>query len=585
MPQVGEVIEDFLLIDELGKGAFATVFLARQRSMQRNVALKISHDRGHEPATLAQMDHRHIVRVYDHRTLTERGLRLLYMEHVAGGTLEDVLTHARTEGTPRERGTLLLDAIDATLAKKGRRPPHDSLGRQRIAQLTWPQTVALVGAQLADALWHAQSRGILHRDIKPPNILLSANGDPKLADFNISTGATIEGDNPAAYLGGSLAYMAPEQLEAVSPFHDREADELDGRTDLYALCVLLTELLTTELPLPELEPAAVGGWEAFFEQMLAARAQPAATLLAALPSDTPPSLRQALAAGMTLNRDERPPDGTALAETLRLALHPEVESLLARPGPAARRAALRAPAWSVFAATAIPSVVLSALNVLYNLRSVIRHDPTWQSFETQVAAINAVAYGVGVAVLLLLARPFARAVRTAEEGQAPSVAGSATGWSLPGWAAGITLPLWIAGGLAFPIWRTLEAGHVQPSAWLHFGVSNALFGVLAASLAFFLVATVVVSHQMPRVLRASGERAPHRTAMSRLTRHATGFYALCVGVPFASIIVQRFMPSDTQDTYLVLGFVGIVVFGVATYLDRRLRRTLSALRRAFLGDG
>ena len=75
----------------LGKGAFATVFLARQRSMQRLVALKISRDRGFEPQTLAQLDHPHIVRVFDQRQLPDHKLRLLYMQYVAGGTLQGVV--------------------------------------------------------------------------------------------------------------------------------------------------------------------------------------------------------------------------------------------------------------------------------------------------------------------------------------------------------------------------------------------------------------------------------------------------------------------------------------------------------------
>ncbi|MCP4462317.1 MAG: serine/threonine protein kinase, partial [Planctomycetaceae bacterium] len=84
---VGDRIDDFDLLTRLGKGAFATVFLARQNSMQRLVALKISAAAGHEHQTLAQMDHPHIVRVYDQRVISDPPVRLLYMQHIAGGTL------------------------------------------------------------------------------------------------------------------------------------------------------------------------------------------------------------------------------------------------------------------------------------------------------------------------------------------------------------------------------------------------------------------------------------------------------------------------------------------------------------------
>ena len=97
---VGDQIDDFDLLAELGSGAFAKVFLARQRSMQRLVALKVSCDQSTEPQTLAQLDHDYIVRVYDQRLLPERRLRLLYMQYIAGGTLQAVIYRVRQ--TPRK---------------------------------------------------------------------------------------------------------------------------------------------------------------------------------------------------------------------------------------------------------------------------------------------------------------------------------------------------------------------------------------------------------------------------------------------------------------------------------------------------
>ncbi len=88
--EVGERLDDFDLLIELGSGAFARVFLARQLSLQRLVAVKISANRGHEPQTLAQLDHDYIVRVFDQRILRDRDWRLLYMQYLPGGTLLDL---------------------------------------------------------------------------------------------------------------------------------------------------------------------------------------------------------------------------------------------------------------------------------------------------------------------------------------------------------------------------------------------------------------------------------------------------------------------------------------------------------------
>src|SRR3954466_3682996 len=86
----GQKLDDFDLLFELGKGAFGSVFLARQISMQRMVALKLSADKGNEPQTLATLEHPNIIRVYDQRTLPGQRVRLLYMQFAPGGTLAEV---------------------------------------------------------------------------------------------------------------------------------------------------------------------------------------------------------------------------------------------------------------------------------------------------------------------------------------------------------------------------------------------------------------------------------------------------------------------------------------------------------------
>ena len=214
---VGKRINDFDLMTELGRGAFARVFLARQRSMQRLVAVKISEDHGTEPQTLAQLDHDYIVRVFDQRVLEGGRLRLLYMQYLPGGTLLPLVKLVQRTPVDERSGRLLLAAVDRALGDKGEVRSTDSAVRAQIAALSWPETVAWLGRRLSDALDYAGSHGVLHRDIKPANVLLSADGVPKLADFNISFSTETAGDSPVAYFGGSLSYMSPEQLAAIHP--------------------------------------------------------------------------------------------------------------------------------------------------------------------------------------------------------------------------------------------------------------------------------------------------------------------------------------------------------------------------------
>src|SRR5665213_14698 len=130
MVEAGGTIDDFDLLTLLGKGAFGRVFLARQRSMQRLVALKASADAGDEPQTLAQLNHPYIVRVYDQHLLPDRGLRLLYMQYVAGGTLQSVLETIRQTPEAERSGRTLLRAVDKAMEQGGESPPSGSAQRE-----------------------------------------------------------------------------------------------------------------------------------------------------------------------------------------------------------------------------------------------------------------------------------------------------------------------------------------------------------------------------------------------------------------------------------------------------------------------
>src|SRR4029078_10865324 len=128
----------------------------------------------------------------------------------------------------------LMAAVREALEKSGSGAADTSRLERRHASTGWPETVCRLCIQLAYALDHAHRQGVLHRDAKPANVLLTADGSPKLADFNISFCSQLDGASPAAYFGGSLAYMSPEQIEACNPAHEREPQDLDGPSHLDA---------------------------------------------------------------------------------------------------------------------------------------------------------------------------------------------------------------------------------------------------------------------------------------------------------------------------------------------------------------
>lgn len=411
-----DTIEDFELITELGKGSFATVYLAKQISMQRLVALKISADRGSEHQTLAQLDHPNIVRVYDVRTDAERGWRLLYMQHIGGGTLEDVIKSVKDVPTAERSGQLVLDSIDAALERAGQSPPVGAALRKRLAESNWPEAVCRIGIQLARALHYAHHKGgTLHRDVKPANVLLAGDAAPKLADFNISFSEQLEGSAPAAYFGGSLAYMSPEQLEACHPRHPTKPQDLDGRSDLYSLAVMLWEMLHGTRPFNDVK----AGWTTMLVQLSTLRRNGEIEMT---PTTDPLTLhlRSVLLRCMAPDAENRFPDGESLARELELCLQPEAAHLLEIKQTGWRELAGRYPIFSAIGiAATVPNLIASAFNTTYNLQAIIRTLPSVGYEGAELVfwrlqiSINSIFFPIGIGIYIWYIWPVVQALREA----------------------------------------------------------------------------------------------------------------------------------------------------------------------------
>ncbi len=238
-PESGQTTAGFRLLEELGRGAFARVFLAEERQLaDRPVALKVSRTGSREPQTLARLQHTHIVPVHSSRTDPATGLHLLCMPFFGRVTLEQLL--AQDSVKKARTGADVLAALNMLEPSS----PRDSMiARSVFASLPFARAIAWWGARMAEALAHAHERGVLHRDIKPSNVLVTADGLPMLLDFNLARDPKAEAVGPS--LGGTLAYMAPEHLEALAEGND---DRVDHRADIFSLGVLLYEVLTGRRP-------------------------------------------------------------------------------------------------------------------------------------------------------------------------------------------------------------------------------------------------------------------------------------------------------------------------------------------------
>ena len=206
-PERSHLGERYELREPIASGGAAIVWLAYDQHLARQVAVKLLHPHHANDATVverferesrnaAQLNHPNAVRIYD--TGRDDDLVYLVMEHVDGPSLQEVM---------REHGQMD------------------------------PVVVAAIGEQVGSALGAAHAHGLVHRDVKPANILVASDGTVKVTDFGIAkalTGTDATLTNPGTVVG-TAAYVAPEQLQDV---------EVDARADIYALGVVLHECLT-----------------------------------------------------------------------------------------------------------------------------------------------------------------------------------------------------------------------------------------------------------------------------------------------------------------------------------------------------
>ena len=575
----GGALDDFDLLTILGEGAFARVFLARQRSMQRLVALKVSADRGDESRTLAQLDHPYIVRVYDQRVLPERGLRLLYMPYLPGGTLQEVVRLVRKTAIDRRSGAMLPQAVDEALAKRGEVPPTDSPTRQMLSAMTWPDAVCWLGARLGEALDSAHRLGVLHRDVKPANVLLGADAAPRLADFNVSVCTKLEGASPAAFFGGSVGYMSPEQLEAFHPAHDRRPDDLDGRADVYALAVTLWELLTGSRPFPDEQIEA--GWSETLDAMLNRRRAglpPAA--LAAFPADAPPGLRDVLVRALAADRDARFLSAGAFARQLDLCLKPRTRALLL-PSPGWRTWVRHRPMFTMYALGLIPNLLASWFSIVYNDRAILSPFPTARPmFRLLQGAINGSFFPLGILLFGFLIWPVAAGLRRLSAGPVPPADLAALRRQTLRLGPGSVLVcfwLWVVSGVIFPVALHLAVQELPFDSHLHFLASQTLCGLIAVSYPLFGMTFVAVRAIYPAFWSA-GPLPPADVRHLKWIERALGWsLVVAASVPMLAVGLLAGIRSENHLALGVLSVIGVAGLAVAYLLTSAVRADVAAL--------
>jgi serine/threonine-protein kinase len=271
------LIDQYVLVEKIGEGGMGAVYLADQPTMGRRAVVKLLHPAlsrdtqvaarfNLEARAAAALNHPHIVTVYNYGALDD-GVLFLAMEHLDGRDLERTIEES-----------------------------------ERLS----PARAVHIARQICDALAEAHARGVVHRDLKPSNVMLVTRGRDdefvKVLDFGI---AKVKGValTHSGMVFGTPEYMSPEQLRG---------RELDGRADLYALGVVLFEMLSGQLPFDGETP----------EQIMTAQLEklPPSLSEAAPDAEVPRELEALVARLLAKDPEARPSSAEELSELLAAAL-------------------------------------------------------------------------------------------------------------------------------------------------------------------------------------------------------------------------------------------------------------------------
>jgi serine/threonine protein kinase len=244
---------------ELGRGGMGIVYLARERESGHTVALKVlprewTRDPGRlkrfqrEARTIARVRHANVVPIYGVGEYD--GLHCIAMKYIEGTSLDVLIRDQSGERLRFDEDTVVGDRDDGAA---GHEPSPDRpiapwaerrdevLPAKPLSEPNWVYRAVRIAEKIARALGHLHEHGLVHRDVKPANILLDHRGDPWLADFGLVRDLEAESVSEDENIIGTVQYIAPERVEGP----DGDADH---RSDLYSLGVTLYEMVTLRRP-------------------------------------------------------------------------------------------------------------------------------------------------------------------------------------------------------------------------------------------------------------------------------------------------------------------------------------------------
>jgi serine/threonine protein kinase len=317
MDSIPKKLGPYEILREIGRGGMGIVYLAREEGADRLVALKVlptawTNDPvrlkrfQREAECVKKVRHANIVPIYD--VGSDCGMRYIAMKYVEGTSLDMLIREQSGAGLVPEEDTVLVrrraQAQEAEEPKDGSGDlPDPADATPVIKPLSEPQWIyraVRIVEKIARALAHLHEHGIVHRDVKPGNILMDQFGGAWLADFGLVRDADASSMSHMDGILGTVQYIAPEQIEG-------DRTRTDHRSDLYSLGVTLYELVTLRRPFDGRDPTST----------LYAVAREAPEPPRKVNPKVPEDLERVILKAMAKDPDARYQTGSAFADDLR----------------------------------------------------------------------------------------------------------------------------------------------------------------------------------------------------------------------------------------------------------------------------
>jgi hypothetical protein len=435
--------------------------------------------------------------------------------------------------------------------------------------------VAWLGVQIAHALDDAHQRNVLHRDVKPANVLLTSEGVPKLADFNVSFAGAAGRAGAAASFGGSVGYMAPEHLRAISATAFDAPETVRGPADIYALAILLWELWQGERPFAC--ASAPQSWSEVVAQQLDARTQPLVEP-DRIGSPSERVLENVLRAALEPRVQDRPCSAGEMAGRLRLALHTEAADLF-DPGEKSFRAWIskRSPWVIAGLLILIPNIAAGLFNYEYNELEVTETPAMKVSLARISWWINSFAYPFAMILMIWFTQPLVRAMADARRGNHVADSDIDDALNLGHRAAIIGGACWLVAGLIYPL--ILMSMHPEFTSMqaIHFFISLLICGGVAMIYPFFGLALAVTFVYYPRLLRATIEDSEFDRRRAIMVGRCEAYLQIAVMIPLLALALLVSSKGTSQSFMMITIAAGMIGLLASFTIYRLIVKTWSRL--------